>query len=88
MLRQQSEELQPWLTIVIMAATLSETTTNPQRDILWRMQIANQHLIIENQYFSNAERHLGNADRIIAFQHYKIGISVMQISILLMKISI
>jgi hypothetical protein len=23
----------------------------------------NQHLIIGNQYFSNAERHLGNADR-------------------------
>jgi hypothetical protein len=42
---------------------------------------ANQHLIVENQYFSNAEGHLGNADRITAFQHFKIGISVMQISI-------
>jgi hypothetical protein len=31
---------------------------------------------------------LPNADRIIAFYHYKIGISVMQISILLLKISI
>jgi hypothetical protein len=43
---------------------------------------ANQHLIIETQYFSNAERHISNADRIIAFYHYKIGISVMQISII------
>jgi hypothetical protein len=32
---------------------------------------ANQHLIIENQYFSNAERHLGNADRILVFQQCK-----------------
>jgi hypothetical protein len=27
-----------------------------------------QHLIIENQYFSNAKRHLGNAERILALQ--------------------
>jgi hypothetical protein len=30
----------------------------------WHFSNANQHLIIENQYFSNAERDLGNVDRI------------------------
>jgi hypothetical protein len=31
---------------------------------------SNQHLIIENQYFSNAERHLGNTDRILALHNW------------------
>jgi hypothetical protein len=32
-----------------------------------------QHLIIENQYYSNAERHLGNAERILALQNWHIS---------------
>jgi hypothetical protein len=61
-LQQQSAERQPCLK---QQPISSEGYSLKNAD--WYFSNANQHLIIENQYFSNTERHLGNADRIIAF---------------------
>jgi hypothetical protein len=36
----------------------------------WHFSNANQLLIIENQYFSDAKQHLGNAERILALQNW------------------